>query len=153
MEYPPRRSQAPPPAAVGKTREPVDRSAQIASIEEATRRRARELQRGADVVIRATLSSRLLPELKEPQMSNGILALSAALLIGASTQFAFADETGTVGGAVGGAVVGGAVGGPVGAVVGGIGGAAVGNSMTNHRYYHHYYGYHPYHHHHYYYEQ
>ena len=108
----------------------------------------------ADVDARAALPLALPPEPKEPQMSKGILALAAALLICASTQFAFADESGTVGGAVGGAAVGAAVGGPVGAIVGGVGGAAIGNSMTNHRYYrHHYYVYHPYHHHHYYYEQ
>jgi hypothetical protein len=66
----------------------------------------------------------------------------------ASTQFAFADESGTVGGAVGGATVGAAVGRPVGAVVGG---TAIGNSITNHRHYrHHYYVYNPYHRHYYY---
>ena len=63
-----------------------------------------------------------------------------AVLLFASSQMAFADETGLVGGAVAGAVVGG----PVGAVVGGV----VGNSMTNHRYYPRSYAYHPYHHYH-----
>ena len=67
-------------------------------------------------------------------MSRTILALSAAVLICASSQIAFADENGLVTGAVGGAVAGAVVGGPVGAVVGGVGGAAIGNSVTNHRY-------------------
>ena len=71
-------------------------------------------------------------------MSRMSLVLSAAVLLCASSQIAFADETGLVGGAIAGAVVGG----PVGAVVGGV----VGNSVTNHRsYYHRGYAYHPYH--------
>jgi hypothetical protein len=69
------------------------------------------------------------------------LVLSAAVLLCASPQIAFADETGLVGGAIAGAVVGG----PVGAVVGGV----VGNSVTNHRSYHRRYAYHPSHYHHY----
>jgi hypothetical protein len=76
-------------------------------------------------------------------MSRTILALSTAALLCASSQIAFADESGAITGGVGGAVVGG----PVGAVVGGVGGAAIGNSMTNHRHYHRGYAYHPYHHH------
>ena len=80
-------------------------------------------------------------------MSRMILVLSAAALIFASSQIAFADENGLVTGAVGGAVAGAVVGGPVGAVVGGVGGAAIGNSVTNHRHYHRGYAYHPYHHH------
>jgi hypothetical protein len=58
-------------------------------------------------------------------MSRMSLVLSAAVLLCASSQIAFADETGLVGAAIAGAVVGG----PVGAVVGGV----VGNSVTNHR--------------------
>ncbi len=50
-----------------------------------------------------------------------ILILSGAALIFASSQIAFADESGTVTGAVGGAVAGAVVGGPGGAVVGGVG--------------------------------
>jgi hypothetical protein len=65
-------------------------------------------------------------------MTRTILALSTAMLICASSRFAFANESGAITGGVGGAVVGG----PVGAV----GGAAIGNSMTNHRHYR------PYHH-------
>jgi hypothetical protein len=60
-------------------------------------------------------------------MSRTILALSTVALLCASSQIAFADESG--------------------AVVGGVGGAAIGNSMTNHRHYHRGYAYHPYHHH------
>jgi len=66
-------------------------------------------------------------------MSRIFVVLSAAVLLCASSQIAFADESGTVTGAVGGAVAGAVVGGPVGAVVGGVGGAAIGNSMTNQR--------------------
>ena len=51
-------------------------------------------------------------------MSNSILALSAAVLLCALTQSAFADENGTVAGAIGGAAAGAVVGGPVGAIVG-----------------------------------
>jgi hypothetical protein len=79
-------------------------------------------------------------------MCRTIIVLSTAMLICASSQFAFANEGGAITGGVGGAVAGAVVGGPVGAVVGGIGGAAIGNSMTNHRHYRHGYGYHPYHH-------
>ena len=79
-------------------------------------------------------------------MSRTILALSAAALICASSQFAFADENGAITGGVEGAVAGAVVGGPVGAVVGGVGGAAIGNSMTNRRHYHRGYAYRPYHH-------
>ena len=55
-------------------------------------------------------------------MCRTILALSTAMLICASSQFAFANEGGTITGGVGGAVAGAVVGGPVGAVVGGVGG-------------------------------
>jgi uncharacterized membrane protein len=78
-------------------------------------------------------------------MSGTILALSAAVLICASSQIAFADQNGLATGAVGGAVAGAVVGGPVGAVVGGVGGAAIGNSMTNHGHYHRGYAYHQHH--------
>jgi hypothetical protein len=72
-------------------------------------------------------------------MSRGILALSTAALLFASTGVAFANETGSVGGMIGGAAIGAAAGGPVGAVVGG---AVVGNAITGPRYYHHHrYGY------------
>lgn len=57
-------------------------------------------------------------------MSGTILALSTVALLCASSQIAFADESGTITGGVGGAVAGAVVGGPVGAVVGGVGGAA-----------------------------
>jgi hypothetical protein len=87
------------------------------------------------------------PPLQEVSMSKTILALSTAVLICASSQFASADESGAITGGVGGAVAGAVVGGPVGAVVGGVGGAAIGNSVTNHRHYHRGYAYHPYHHH------
>jgi Glycine zipper len=93
----------------------------------------KELRRAPNVDP-ARRSCLCLPRHVEVSMSKGVLALSAALLIGASTQIALADESGTVTGAVGGAVVGG------------VGGAAIGNSMTNHRYYHRHYVYHPYHH-------
>ncbi len=86
-------------------------------------------------------------------MSRMRLFLSAAVLLCASSQFAFADQNGLVTGAVGGAVAGAVVGGPVGAVVGGVGGAAVGNSVTNHRSYPRGYAYHSYHHYHHHYEQ
>jgi hypothetical protein len=66
-------------------------------------------------------------------MTRTILALSTAMLICASSRFAFASESGAITGGVGGAVAGAVVGGPVGAVVGGVGGAAIGNSMTNHQ--------------------
>ena len=79
-------------------------------------------------------------------MSRTILALSAVALLCASSQIAFADESGAITGGVRGAVAGAVVGGPGGAVVGGVGGAAIGNSMTNHRHYHRGYAYHPYHH-------
>jgi uncharacterized protein YcfJ len=81
-------------------------------------------------------------------MSKRVLVLSAAVLICASSQMAFADQQGTIVGGVGGAVAGAAVGGPVGAVVGGVGGAAIGNSITNHHRYYHGLAYHPYRHHH-----
>jgi hypothetical protein len=80
-------------------------------------------------------------------MSKTIVALSAAVLICASSQFASADESGAITGGVGGAAAGAVVGGPVGAVVGGVGGAAIGNSVTNYRHYRRGYGYHSYHHH------
>jgi uncharacterized membrane protein len=54
-------------------------------------------------------------------MSKTIVALSAAVLICASSQFASADESGAITGGVGGAVAGAVVGGPVGAVVGALG--------------------------------
>jgi hypothetical protein len=73
-------------------------------------------------------------------MSRTILALSTAALLCASSQIAFADESGAITGGVGGAVAGAVIGGPVGAVVGGVGGAAIGNSVTNHRQYHRGYG-------------
>jgi hypothetical protein len=79
-------------------------------------------------------------------MSRTILTLSTLALLCASSQIAFADESGAITGGVGGAVAGAVVGGPVGAVVGGVGGAAIGNSMTNHRHYRRGYAYHPYHH-------
>jgi hypothetical protein len=60
-------------------------------------------------------------------MSRTILALSTVALLCASSQIAFADESG--------------------AITGGVGGAAIGNSMTNHRHYHRGYAYHPFHHH------
>ncbi len=63
-------------------------------------------------------------------MSRMSLVLSAALLLFASSQIAFADQNGLVTGAVGG--------------------AAIGNSVTNHRSYHRGYAYHPYHHYHHY---
>ena len=50
-------------------------------------------------------------------MSRTILALSTAALLCASSQIAFADESGAITGGVGGAVAGAVVGGPVGAVV------------------------------------
>jgi uncharacterized membrane protein len=87
-----------------------------------------------------------------PQDVQNDSFLSAAALLFASSQIAFADEAGTVTGAVRGDVAGAVVGGPVGAVVGGIGGAAIENSVTNHRHYHRGYAYHPYHHHHHYYQ-
>ena len=74
-------------------------------------------------------------------MSRLILALSTVALLCASSQIAFADESGAITGGVGGAVAGAVVGGPVGAVVGGVGGAAIGNSMSNHRRYHRGYAY------------
>jgi uncharacterized membrane protein len=80
-------------------------------------------------------------------MSRTILALSTAALLCASSQIAFAEESGAITGGVGGAVAGAVVGGPVGAVVGGVGGAAIGNSVINHRHYQRGYGYHSYHHH------
>jgi hypothetical protein len=86
-------------------------------------------------------------DLQEVSMSRTFLALSAAVLICASSQFALADENGAITGGVGGAVAGAVVGGPVGAVVGGVGGAAIGNSMTNHRHYHRGYARDSYHHH------
>ena len=54
-------------------------------------------------------------------MSRTILALSTVALLCASSQIAFADESGAITGGVGGAVAGAVVGGPVGAVVGGVG--------------------------------
>ena len=80
-------------------------------------------------------------------MSRMTLVLSTVALLCASSQFAFADESGAITGGVGGAVTGAVVGGPVGAVVGGVGGAAIGNSVTNHGRYHRGYANHPYHHH------
>ena len=81
------------------------------------------------------------------RMANALPGFAGGWLLFASSQIAFADESGTVTGAVGGAVAGAVVGGPVGAVVGGVGGAVIGNSVTNHRHYHRGYAYHPYHHH------
>ena len=85
-------------------------------------------------------------------MLRGMSFLSAALLFGALSAPAQADESGAVGGGVAGAVGGAVVGGPVGAIVGGLGGAAIGNAMSNHRhyYYHRPYAYYPYHRRHYY---
>jgi uncharacterized membrane protein len=85
---------------------------------------------------------------REISMISRILApaLAAALVLGAGSLAARADETGAFTGGVAGAVGGAVVGGPVGAVVGGVGGAAIGNSMTNHRHYYHRYGYRPHHH-------
>jgi uncharacterized membrane protein len=59
--------------------------------------------------------------IKGVPVSKTIVALSAAVLICASSQFASADESGAITGGVGGAVAGAVVGGPVGAVVGGVG--------------------------------
>src|ERR1700733_14619531 len=75
------------------------------------------------------------PHYRRVSMSRTILALSTVALLCASSQIAFADESGAITGGVGGAVAGG------------VGGAAIGNSMTNHRHYHRGYAYHPYHHH------
>ena len=51
--------------------------------------------------------------------------IAAAVLICASSQITFADESGTVTGVVGGAAAEAVVGGPVGAVAGGVGVAAI----------------------------
>lgn len=78
-------------------------------------------------------------------MSRGLLVLSAAAMLCASSSLAYANETGALTGGVSGAAVGAVVGGPVGAVVGGLGGAAIGNSITG-RHRHYYHPYRRYHH-------